>query len=734
MSYDPPQETWSAPGPIYQPGAWGQPSIQQYNPKPDSDTGSQEILADELGYMELGGDKEGQGEEEWEVAGDSPWPVDVPGLPKISKKNTVDELREALQKMGLSPKGKKETLYRRAQTAVQAAALAMAPPPEDPSTPLSDSDNPWAVDFPSESVLAAHFAEKERRRAERQQMKESGQKFRSFLCFDVEATCRGGKEFDWPNEIIEFPVVLVRWGEPDEEGKRVLEKVDTFRSYVRPTWQPVLTDFCKALTGITQEIVDASPTFPEVLKELEIWLDKWDLRGEKGLKDAIWVTDGPWDLRDFVPKQLHITPPNPYPNFFHGPYLNIKHGVQSVMSEINRRRAYADAHPDNAPNERAIMPITTSRRGGKWRPGPGAEGYGAAVARAFRSDGAIPVTAPSTPTRSGAPDAPGSPSTPAGQTPPRPRTDYYLNIAGMCEALGLGEFEGRQHSGLDDATNIARILIKLSEKNVIFEANGLIEPTHSGKRYAWMGESGKVIWEDWMSSQKPQEDPVQKELDKQRNIEEAKRQKEEADRKKAEKEERKKLVEEEHAANRAANKQHNIEEAKRQKEEADRKKAEKEERKKLVEEEHAANRAANKQHNIEEAKRQKEEVDKKKAEKEERKKPVEEGHAANRAANKQRNIEEAKRQKEEADRKKAEKEERKKLVEEEHAANRAAKAAKAAAKDHTEEIWDGEEGYDEDQEYQEQPRDEGPTDSLVFVPRAVSRGQRRRSANRIRSP
>ncbi|ODO06906.1 hypothetical protein I350_04267 [Cryptococcus amylolentus CBS 6273] len=605
MSYDPPQETWSAP--TYQPGVWGQAPIQQYNPEPDSETDSQEILADQLGYMELDGDKEGQGEEESEVAGDSPEPVDVPGLPKISKKNTVDELREALQKMGLSPKGKKETLYRRrAQTAVQAAAMAMAPPPEDPSTPLSDSDNPWEVEFPSESVLAAHFAEKERRRAERQQMKESGQKFRSFLCFDVEATCRGGKEFDWPNEIIEFPVVLVKWGEPDEEGKRVLEKVDTFRSYVRPTWQPVLTDFCKALTGITQEIVDASPTFPEVLKELEVWLDKWDLRGEKGLKDAIWVTDGPWDLRDFVPKQLHITPPNPYPNFFHGPYLNIKHGVQSVMSEINRRRVYADAHPDNAANERATMPITTSRRGGKWRPGAGAEGYGAAVARAFRSDGAIPVTAPSTPTRSGAPNAPGSPSTPKGQTPPRPRTDYYLNIAGMCEALGLGDFEGRQHSGLDDATNIARILIKLSEKNVIFEANGLIEPSHSGKRYAWMGESGKVIWEDWMSSQKPQEDPVQK------------------------------------------------------------------------------------------------------------KEP-----------DKQRNIEEAKRQKEEADRKKAEKEERKKQMEEEHAANRAAKAAEAAAKDHTEEIWDGEEGYDEDQEYQEQPRDEGPTNSLVFVPRAVSRGQRR---------
>jgi hypothetical protein len=31
-----------------------------------------------------------------------------------------------------------------------------------------------------------------------------------------------------------------------------LERVDTFHSYVRPTWQPILTDFCSSLTGITQ--------------------------------------------------------------------------------------------------------------------------------------------------------------------------------------------------------------------------------------------------------------------------------------------------------------------------------------------------------------------------------------------------------------------------------------------------------------------------------------------------
>lgn len=31
-----------------------------------------------------------------------------------------------------------------------------------------------------------------------------------------------------------------------------LERVDTFHSYVRPKWQPILSEFCVNLTGITQ--------------------------------------------------------------------------------------------------------------------------------------------------------------------------------------------------------------------------------------------------------------------------------------------------------------------------------------------------------------------------------------------------------------------------------------------------------------------------------------------------
>lgn len=54
-------------------------------------------------------------------------------------------------------------------------------------------------------------------------------------------------------------------------------------------------------------MVDASPTFPEVLKKFEEWMDSHGLRdiGEgqvvEGLVNAIWVTDGVSAISCFDP-------------------------------------------------------------------------------------------------------------------------------------------------------------------------------------------------------------------------------------------------------------------------------------------------------------------------------------------------------------------------------------------------------------------------------------------------
>ncbi|WWC65753.1 uncharacterized protein I303_108375 [Kwoniella dejecticola CBS 10117] len=366
---------------------------------------------------------------------------------KVSKKQTVDQLKDGLRELGLDTKGKKETLWRRLVNAIHKASL------RDPESDDSDASSSVSTGSSTKPGNDGHV-----------KIRVVKQTYKSFLCFDVEATCRPGKEFDWPNEIIEFPVVLLQWTEPDSTGKRKLHKVDQFRSYVRPIWSPILSDFCKDLTGITQQTVDQSPTFPQMIKKFEKWLDKWDLRDDKGLKDALWVTDGPWDLRDFVYKQLHITPPKPFPMYFHGPYLNLKFAVQSVLSELHRRSSYAAEHPNDLSNKRALSVITTSK-----------------VQRINKK----------------------------GTTQHFGRgREFYFNIPGMLEILGLGGFEGRQHSGLDDATNIARILIALSEKDVMFEANGIIHPIGHGKRYPWMGAPGEIKWEDWMSTNKPLEAPT----------------------------------------------------------------------------------------------------------------------------------------------------------------------------------------------------------------------------------
>ncbi|ORZ06289.1 ribonuclease H-like domain-containing protein, partial [Lobosporangium transversale] len=138
-----------------------------------------------------------------------------------------------------------------------------------------------------------------------------------YLCFDVEATCEEGFSFEFPNEVIEFPVVLL-------DGL-TFEIVDEFHSYVQPIHRPILSDFCKELTGISQETIDEAPTFVEVLALFEAWLTKHKIiLDEDSLEFAISCNDnGPFDIRDFIAKQcLHSQIPRP--SYFTRPYLDIR--------------------------------------------------------------------------------------------------------------------------------------------------------------------------------------------------------------------------------------------------------------------------------------------------------------------------------------------------------------------------------------------------------------------------
>ena len=107
---------------------------------------------------------------------------------------------------------------------------------------------------------------------------------RFWLVMDFEATCEAGQR-NWQHEIIEFPAVLV----DSASGTVVAE----FRSLVKPTERPKLTEFCTGLTTITQEQVDAAPELPEVLADFDRWLTA---HGIETRRDATPVFCGDWDL------------------------------------------------------------------------------------------------------------------------------------------------------------------------------------------------------------------------------------------------------------------------------------------------------------------------------------------------------------------------------------------------------------------------------------------------------
>jgi len=77
------------------------------------------------------------------------------------------------------------------------------------------------------------------------------------IIFDLEATCwEQGSNID-RMEVIE--IGAARLVTDDYEVR------DTFSTFVRPTQEPILSEFCTNLTTINQSDVDSAPIFPEAL-------------------------------------------------------------------------------------------------------------------------------------------------------------------------------------------------------------------------------------------------------------------------------------------------------------------------------------------------------------------------------------------------------------------------------------------------------------------------------------
>ncbi len=86
----------------------------------------------------------------------------------------------------------------------------------------------------------------------------------NFIIYDLEATCWLGRPPHGVNEVIEIGAYKI-----DEFG----DVKSIFNKFIKPTVNPILSDFCKKLTSISQEDVDKSKTFPNVIEEFKDWIE-----------------------------------------------------------------------------------------------------------------------------------------------------------------------------------------------------------------------------------------------------------------------------------------------------------------------------------------------------------------------------------------------------------------------------------------------------------------------------
>ncbi|KAF5729333.1 hypothetical protein HS088_TW21G01498 [Tripterygium wilfordii] len=154
------------------------------------------------------------------------------------------------------------------------------------------------------------------------------QDFQYFVVIDFEATCDKEKN-PHPQEIIEFPSVIVNSMNGQLEA--------CFQTYVRPTCNQRLSDFCTDLTGIQQIQADRGVTLSEALLTHDKWLEK---KGIKNTNFAV-VTWSNWDCQVMLESECRFKkickPPYfnrwinlkvPFHEVFGGVRCNLKEAVE----------------------------------------------------------------------------------------------------------------------------------------------------------------------------------------------------------------------------------------------------------------------------------------------------------------------------------------------------------------------------------------------------------------------
>jgi len=167
----------------------------------------------------------------------------------------------------------------------------------------------------------------------------SQQPYNKYFVLDFEATCDNGIHLLKPQEIIEFPCILIELSIP----KRSFEVKSCFHSYVKPMIHTELSEYCTQLTGISQDMIRNSPLFDEVFHNFCKWYNNHTNNGEE---KSIIITSGNWDLGNIFLEQCKLFPSEiQIPEFMYT-WINIKklfaltmgrypYGIKNMLTALN---------------------------------------------------------------------------------------------------------------------------------------------------------------------------------------------------------------------------------------------------------------------------------------------------------------------------------------------------------------------------------------------------------------
>ncbi|MEH6388470.1 MAG: 3'-5' exonuclease [Pseudomonas profundi] len=131
------------------------------------------------------------------------------------------------------------------------------------------------------------------------------------LVVDLEATCwKSGTPEGEPQSIHNMEIIEIGCVLTNRQGA----VLDTRSFMVRPERKPVLSAFCTELTHITQAMVDSAQTLPNVIAQMNAWLDGTGA-------DLLWCSWGNYDLNHLT---AQCTLDNADSKLLHLSHLNLK--------------------------------------------------------------------------------------------------------------------------------------------------------------------------------------------------------------------------------------------------------------------------------------------------------------------------------------------------------------------------------------------------------------------------